>query len=138
VRPPCSCCCCTAYAPATDVRQPPVRLGLSARLAFRQLQNKLFPVYFNICSGLSLVLVASQLYHHLPQQSLKNLRTPSSLQAVVVMLHLAAHAYNGQALGPRVVDVMKDRAKQEKVEGKSCTDVDVRPTTISARGCRWP
>lgn len=43
------------------------------------------------------------------------------------MLHLAAHAYNGQALGPRVVDVMKDRAKREKVEGKSCTDVDISP-----------
>lgn len=76
-------------------------------------------------SLVALLLVASQLFHHLPRQSLKELRKPDSLQALVVLTHLGAHVYNGFSLGPRVVDVMRDRAKQEKAEGKSCTDADV-------------
>lgn len=121
-----------ATDPAAAVLLPPLTLArrpslLPARLSFRQMQSSLFPVYFKTLSALSLVLVGSQLFHHLPQQSLKHLRTPSSLQAVVVLGHLFAHVYNGFALGPRVVDVMRDRARQEKEEGKSCTDADVRP-----------
>lgn len=76
-------------------------------------------------SSIALLLVASQLFHHLPRQSLKEFRKPDSLQALVVLTHLGAHVYNGFSLGPRVVDVMRDRAKQEKAEGKSCTDADV-------------
>ncbi|CED84996.1 Uncharacterized conserved protein [Phaffia rhodozyma] len=92
------------------------------RINFRNLQNKIFPIYFLTNSIAAAVMLGSQVYRHPLKQSIFTLSSPESFQAVSLGLNLAFYVLNALWIGPLTTKVMFQRAKLEKEEGKSYSD----------------
>lgn len=85
---------------------------------FTQLQRKVFPVYFNLQTALTLLVVAS----YPPYSVLSLLKGPGPppvWSAIVPLgLSLGTSVLNWAVYGPRTSETMMNRIRQETVDGR--------------------
>lgn len=88
-------------------------------------------------STASLFLLLSQSLLHPPPSItslfLQPLSSGASLQMAIVALHFACVALNAAYVGPRTLEIMKQRERLEKDEGKGCHEEGVSASFVGWR-----
>ncbi|KAI0308009.1 hypothetical protein B0F90DRAFT_1679373 [Multifurca ochricompacta] len=110
------------------------------RHQFGTLQQRTFPIYFNlniiISSGLLLAWIRN---HSLVIAHARDPTAPDVVQAYALAVVTVSQALNSFWIGPSTKKVMMARHKLEKAEGKNAhdTDVSAHMRALNVKFSRW-